>query len=66
MNKIKFYRNKAGLTLEELAQMSELALSYISTLERDEEGTTNPSKKSMEKIATALKRTVPEVFYPKK
>lgn len=63
LNKIKFLRNKLNLTVRELSQKSGVAASYISTIENDEIGTSNPTKEVMIKIAGALKSTVPEVFF---
>lgn len=63
MNKIKLFREQLGLTVRELAEQSEVAVGYISTLENDKEGNTNPTKDVMTRIAIALKSTVPEVFF---
>lgn len=65
MNRIKAIRTELGLTVRKLAKESGVAASYISTLENDESGTSNPTKDVMYKIATALKSTVPEVFFCK-
>jgi transcriptional regulator with XRE-family HTH domain len=65
MNKIKFYRKKANMTLKEVSEKACVAIGYISEIENDAEGTTNPTKDVMERIAFALKRTVPEVFFSK-
>lgn len=64
MNKIKFYRQQLGLTVRELSAKAEVAVGYISTLENDEQGQINPTKCVMEKIAAALEKTVPEIFFP--
>lgn len=63
MNKIKVFREQLGFTVRELAEQSEVAVGYISTLENDKEGHTNPTKDVMTRIAIALKSTVPEVFF---
>lgn len=63
MNKIKRTRNFLGITIRELSEKSNVAVGYISTLENDENGTSNPSKDVMERIAKALNSTVPEIFY---
>lgn len=63
MNKIKQFRNKANMTVRELSEKAQVAVSYISTLENDSNGDTNPSKDIMEKIAKALNSTVPKIFY---
>lgn len=63
MNKIKKYRTLQSLTVRDLAEKAQIAISYISTLENDSKGNTNPSKDVMEKIAKALNSTVPTIFY---
>ncbi|EDT74726.1 helix-turn-helix domain-containing protein [Clostridium butyricum] len=63
MNKIKKIRKEKKLTVRELAEKSEIAPSYISQLENDIGNNINPTKRYMEKIAMALQKTVPEVFY---
>lgn len=63
MNKIKILRKSLGLTVRELSDKSNVAVGYISTLENDESGTSNPTKEVMARIATALNSTVPEVFF---
>ncbi len=59
-NKIKFHRLTQGLQLKVLASDTGLSLGHLSHLEN---GGKQPSKATMEKIAAALNRTVPEVFY---
>jgi transcriptional regulator with XRE-family HTH domain len=63
MNKIKECRNLQNLTLRQLSEKAQVAISYISTIENDSEGDKNPSKDVMEKIAKALNSTVPKIFY---
>lgn len=63
MNKIKVLRSNLNMTVRDLAEESGVAIGYISTLENDENGTSNPSKDVMTRIATALKSTVPDVFF---
>jgi transcriptional regulator with XRE-family HTH domain len=63
VNKIKIFRNKLDLTVRDLAEKSNVAVGYISQLENDTNGSTNPTKDVMERIATALSSTVSEVFY---
>lgn len=63
MNKIKKIRKEKNLTIRKLAEMSSIAPSYISQLENDRSNKINPTKRYMEKIALALQKTVPEVFY---
>lgn len=62
MNGIKKYRMDEGLTIRKLAQKADISIGYLSDLENGK--TSNPSKETMEKISSALDRTVPEVFYP--
>jgi len=63
MNKIKHFRKQANMTLREISEKANVVISYISTLENDNNGSTNPSKDVMEKIAQALNSTVPKIFY---
>lgn len=63
MNIIKKVRQDKAMTIRELARISEVSASYISELENDSENKKNPTKEKMEKIAEALQRTVPEIFY---
>lgn len=51
----------AELTLEDISKETNLSVGYLSHLENGSRE--NPSKDVMEKIAAALKKTVPEVFY---
>ena len=62
-NMIKQFRNKANMTVRELSEKAKVATGYISTLENDVEGNTNPSKDVMERISEALSSTVPKTFY---
>lgn len=61
MIKMKYCRIMANLTLEDIAKETNLSVGYLSHLENGSRE--NPSKEAMEKIAAALKSTVPEVFY---
>ena len=63
MNKIKFYRQKLGLTVRELSNKAKVAVGYISTLENDEDCSTNPTKVVMENIAEALQESVQTIFF---
>ena len=59
-NKIKEYRLKQGLTLEELANSCNLSIGYISHLET---GTrTNPSLNVLNRIAQALNINISELL----
>lgn len=57
--KLKLLRVQAGLTLEELAQATDLTRSYVSKLER---GISTPSVGAALKLAKALRVQVEEVF----
>ncbi|MEC5214410.1 transcriptional regulator with XRE-family HTH domain [Polaromonas sp. CG_9.5] len=57
--KLKLLRTQAGMTLEELAQATELTRSYVSKVER---GLANPSVGVALKLAKALRLPVDELF----
>ncbi|QHJ01569.1 helix-turn-helix domain-containing protein [Xylophilus rhododendri] len=57
--KLKLLRVQAGLTLEALAQASDLTRSYVSKVER---GASTPSIGAALKLAKALKVPVEELF----
>lgn len=61
MNKIKKFREIKKLSIYKIAEVTKLTPSYISNLENGRK--LNPTKEVMEKIATALGQTVPEIFY---
>ena len=63
MNKMKYFRITADpkITLEDISEKTGYSVGYLSHLENGSRE--NPSKEAMEKIATALGKTVPEVFY---
>jgi transcriptional regulator with XRE-family HTH domain len=58
---LRAIREEKGLGLVEFASIVGLSPAYISELERGISH--NPTKEIMEKIAHALDRTVPEVFF---
>jgi len=58
--RIKDLRKKAGLSQEELAEKAKLDLTSISEIES---GLRNPSIKTINKIALALKHHLSELFY---
>lgn len=60
-NRIKEYRKKSGLTLRELADKSHVSVGYICHLEKGTRD--NPSTEVMEDIATALNKSIPEIFF---
>lgn len=61
MNIIKNIRKKKQMTVRDLAESSNISVGYLSDLENCK--TENPTKETMDKIAVALKTTVPELFY---
>ena len=63
MNKIKEFRVKNKITIRQLSEKTGVAVGYISTLENDKNGTSNPTKDVMIIIANGLGHTVPEVFF---
>jgi len=56
--KIKTLRNEAGLSQEKLGELTGLDRTYISDIER---GKRNPSLKSLEKLAHALKVSISDL-----
>lgn len=60
-NKVKEYREKMGYTQEKLAEISQVSRNTISLLETDKEK--NVTYDVMEKIAKALQRKVPTIFF---
>lgn len=60
-NSIKKYRKEQGLNLEEMSKKIGISTGYLCHLEK---GTRkNPSIEVMEKISTALEKTIPEIFF---
>ena len=62
-NKVKEYREKEGLTQEELAKKSEISRNTISSIETGVN--TNVTYETMEKIAKALNKKVSTIFFNK-
>ena len=60
-NKIKEYREEKKLTLRDVANRSGISIGYLCHLEKGKRD--NPSTEVMEKIAIALGKTIPEVFF---
>ncbi|MGG4143875.1 helix-turn-helix transcriptional regulator [Paenibacillus algorifonticola] len=58
---VRFYRQKKGLSQEQLALQSEINTSYIGQIERGEK---NPTIKTLEKIAAALNITLIDIISP--
>lgn len=61
MNNIKEFRTNSGMTVRKLAKESNVAIGYISALENNKSH--NPSMEVMTRIATALEKTVVQVFF---
>ena len=51
-------REKAGLSLDELAKKATISKTYLWELEKDEAGTKKPSADILMRIATALSTTI--------
>lgn len=64
MNNIKVYRQKQEITLKDLSEKAGVAIGYLCDIENDTEGIKNPTKEVMQRIADALGKTVPAVFFP--
>ena len=60
--KIREERNKAGLTLDELADKAGLSKTYVWELEQDDEGVKRPSADVVLKIANALSLTIADLM----
>lgn len=63
MNKVKYYREKQGMTQEELATESTVSRTIISDLENNKK--TVITNITMQKIADALGKKVTTIFFPK-
>jgi transcriptional regulator with XRE-family HTH domain len=61
--KIKELRKNLKLTIKDLSAKSGVATGYLSTLENDKNGKSNPSRDVMIKIAIALESTANDVFF---
>jgi transcriptional regulator with XRE-family HTH domain len=57
--KIRAWRKTAGLSLQEVAQLSNLSVGYISQVERD---LANPSLEALKRIANAVGKSIGELF----
>ena len=58
---IKYYRKKLNLTQEELAEKSDLSISYIKQIESNR-NYTNVTLTSLLKISKALNKSLEELF----
>ena len=63
-NKVKYYRELAGLTQEDLSEKSEVSRNTISSLETG--SNTNVTYDTMIKIANALNKKVATIFFEDK
>jgi transcriptional regulator with XRE-family HTH domain len=59
-NRVKQLRRKANMSQEELAERANLDLTSINEIEN---GTRNPSLKTIHKISLGLKTPLKELFY---
>ena len=60
-NKVKKYREKRGMTQEELSEKSKVSRNTISSLETG--ANTNVTYETMENIANALNEKVATIFF---
>lgn len=60
-NRMREIRTEEGITLDELAEKTGISIGYLSHLERGTRN--NPSIKLMDKISSALNRSILEVFF---
>lgn len=60
-NKVKEYREKAGLTQEQLAEKAEVSRNTISSLET--KMNTNVTYEIMQRISEALNKKVATIFF---
>ena len=58
-NKVKQLRRKTGMSQEELAAKAKLDLTSINEIEN---GTRNPSLKTINKLSSGLKTPIKELF----
>lgn len=62
-NKVKHYREKIGLTQQELSEKACVSRNTISSLETQENF--NVTYEVMNKVSNALGHTVPTIFFSK-
>lgn len=51
-------RNKAGMSMDDLAKAAKISKTYLWELEKDEEGTKKPSADVLLRLSTALSTTI--------
>lgn len=61
MNNMKLYRKEKHYTLKTLSELTNISVGYLCHLEKGSR--TNPSMHVLNKIATALGKSVEEVFF---
>lgn len=59
-SRIRELRKKKGLTISQLAEMTDLSDNFIGSIER---GIRSPAIKTLEKIATVLKVKIEDIFH---
>jgi transcriptional regulator with XRE-family HTH domain len=59
---IRKAREKAGMTLDQLARVSGVSKTYLWELEQDTEGTKKPSEELLLKIGSALSTTLADLM----
>lgn len=59
--KLKDFRKKQGLTLQQLSEMTELSVGFLSNLERD---VTSPSISNLQQICQALEIHITDLIEP--
>lgn len=62
MNKVKFYREKRGMSQEELAKAAGVSRVSISNIENDK--VPDVKVRTLRAIATALNEPIQEIFLP--
>lgn len=60
-NNIRKFRKEQGYTLKDIANKAGVSFSYLCHLEKGSRK--NPSRNVMEKIASALNKTIAEIFF---
>lgn len=61
MNKMREYRKEKNLTLRQLSRLTNISEGYLCHLEKGSRS--NPSMNVLNKIATALDKSVNDVFF---
>jgi transcriptional regulator with XRE-family HTH domain len=61
-SRLKEFREQAGLSLDELADLAKMSKGYIWELEQDEEGKKKPSAEILMRLANALSVTLADLL----